>query len=256
MKFSTYILMTLLAVTTAAATQPTTYSITFSSYALRPVDTSNLYYADAPQSLTKIEFRKKSRSNHYKATLQSEDGYLRIYRKNATSGNKAVPALVGRIRINPTIAPQLLLITQGSDRTSDTINAYAIDDSQSNFPKGSIRLVNIAGVDIFGKISTEQITLVNGGISQAFKEDSSESLPISIAAKGNNRYHLLYKNNIRITSGSRGLLILTPPAREGSIRIGGHLLLDSPNEIKQSSRALNTSPTSGQKTTQSLWGVL
>jgi len=220
-------------VATASAAQPASYSVTFSTYALRPLVTTNLYYADAPESLTKLEFRKKSRSDHYKATIQSEDGLLRIYRKNLTSENGTPPTLVGQIRIEPTNAPLLLLITQSSDRTNDTINGYAIDDSQSNFPQGSIRLVNIAGVDVFGKISTGQIALENGGVSRAFNQGNRETLDISIAAKGHNRYHLLYKNNIRITSGSRGLLILTPPAREGSIRIGGHLLLESPNEIKE-----------------------
>jgi hypothetical protein len=225
--------MTFLAVTTASAAQPASYSVTFSTYALRPLETANLYYADAPESLTKLEFRKKSRSDHYKATIQSEDGTLRIYRKNPTSENGTPPTLIGQIRIEPTNAPLLLLLTQGSDHTNDTVNAYAIDYSQNNFPKGSIRLVNITGVDVFGKIGTGQITLKDGSISQAFKEGSREAFEVSIAAKGNNRYHLLYKNNIRITSGSRGLLILTPPSRKGSIRIGGHLLLESPNEIKE-----------------------
>ena len=233
MKFSTYIWITLLTVATASATQPASYSVTFSTYALRPLKTKNLYYADASKSLTKLEFRKKSRSDHYKATIHSEDGYLRIYRRNTTSEKGATPILVGQILIKPTSAPLLLLITQGSDHSNDTINAYAIDDSQSNFPQGSIRLVNIAGVNVFGKIGTGQIALENGDTSQAFNEGSRDTLDISIAAKGNNRYHLLYKNNIRVTSGSRGLLILTPPSRKGSTRIGGHLLLESPNEIKE-----------------------
>ncbi|KRP37504.1 MAG: hypothetical protein ABS34_02525 [Opitutaceae bacterium BACL24 MAG-120322-bin51] len=233
MKFYTYIWMTLVAVATVRAAEPASYSVTFSTYALRALETENLYYADAPESLTKLEFRKKSRSDHYQATIQSEDGTLRIYRRNATSAKKTPAILVGRIRIEPTNVPLLLLITQGSDRTNDTINAYAIDDSQHNFPLGSIRLVNIAGIDVFAKIGTAQIALENEGISQAYTEGNRDPLGISIAAKGNNRYHLLYKNNIRITSGSRSLLILTPPTREGSIRIGGQLLMESPNEIKE-----------------------
>ncbi len=228
MKFNIYLWITLIAVTTESAesaSEPTSYSVTFSTYALRVLETENLYYADAPGSLTKLEFRKKSRSDHYQATLQKADGTLRMYRRNGPSAKKMSAILVGQIRIDPTDVPLLLLITPGNDRTVNTINAYAIDDSQSNFPTGSIRLVNLAGVDVLGRIGSEQITLGNGGISQAYHTESQQFLDISIAAKGNNRYHLLYKKNIRVASGSRSLLILTPPARKGSIRIGGHLLL-------------------------------
>jgi len=238
MKFNTYIWMTLVGVITASAVEPASYSVTFSTYALRVLDTANLYYADAPQSLTKLEFRKKSRSDHYQATIQSEDGALRIYRKDTASTKEMPPTLVGRIRIEPTNVPLLLLLTSDSDRTKDMINAYAIDDSQHNFPQGSLRLVNIAGINLFGKVGTSQIALAHGGISQAYNQESPAPLDISIAAKDHHRYYLLYKNNIRITSGSRSLLILTPPARKGSIRIGGHLLLESANQINESTHQL------------------
>jgi len=238
MKFNTYIWMALVAVVTASAVEPASYSVTFSTYALRAQDTVNLYFADAPESLTKLEFRKKSRSDHYQATIQSEDRTLRIYRRDPASAKKTPPILVGRIRIEPTNVPLLLLFTPDSDRTNDRINAYAIDDSQHNFPQGSIRLVNIAGIDVFGKIGTAQIALEHGGISQAYNQGSRAPLNISIAATDHNRYYLLYKNNIRITSGSRSLLILTPPTRAGSIRIGGHLLLESPNQINQPTHQL------------------
>lgn len=238
MKFNTYIWMMLITVTTAAAAKPASYSVTFSVYALQALKTTNLYYADAHNSLTKLEFRKKSRSDHYQATIQSDDGALRIYRQYATSAKKTPPILVEQIRIEPCNVPLLLLITADNDRTHDAINAYAIDDSQHNSSPGSIRLVNITGIDVFGKIGTALIALQHGGISQAYNQASRQPVDISVAAKGNNRYHLLYKNNIRITSGSRGLLILTPPIREGSIRIGGHLLLDSSNEIEEPSDQL------------------
>jgi len=238
MKFNTYIWMALVAVVTASAVEPASYSVTFSTYALRAQDTANLYFADAPESLIKLEFRKKSRSDHYQATIQSEDRTLRIYRRDPASAKKTPPILVGRIRIEPTNVPLLLLLTPDGDRTNDRIHAYAIDDSQHNFPQGSIRVVNIAGIDVYGKIGTAQIALEHGGISQAYNQGSRAPLGISIAAKDHNRYYLLYKNNIRITSGSRSLLILTPPTRAGSIRIGGHLLLESPNQINESTHQL------------------
>jgi len=238
MKFNTYIWMTLVGVITASAVEPASYSVTFSTYALRILDPANLYYADAPHSLTKLEFRKKSRSDHYQATIQSEDKTLRIYRKDTASAKEMPPTLVGRIRIEPTNVPLLLLLTPNSDRRNDRINAYAIDDSQRNFPQGSIRLVNLAGVDVLGKVGTAQIALEHGGISQAYNPASWAPLDISIAAKDHNRYYLLYKNNIHITSGSRSLLILTPPTRAGSIRIGGHLLLESPNQINEPTHQL------------------
>jgi hypothetical protein len=237
MKLNTYIWMLLITVTTAAA-KPASYSVTFSTYALQALKTTTLYYADTPNSLTKLEFRKKSRSDHYQATIPSDDGTLRIYGQDATTAKKTPPILVERIRIEPSKVPLLLLITPDNDRTNDTIKAYAIDDSHHNFPLGSICLINITGVDVLVKVGTALNALQQGGISQAYNEASRQPVDISVAAKGNNRYHLLYKNNIRITSSSRGLLILTPPIRTGSVRIGGHLLLDSFNEVEESTHQL------------------
>lgn len=231
--YYTWIALLLIATISVTNASPATYSITFSAYALRPLDTSNLYYQEVGEHLTKLEFRKKSRSDHYKATIQVDDGLLRIYREQATNEAPHLRVPIGQVHIKATDAPLLLLLTQDSSEENDKISVYAVNDSITNFPQGSLRLVNISGANTLGKVGEAKFSLNNGGISQAFKQGNKENIDISVVATGNNRYHLLYKNNIRITSGSRGLLILTPPTRKGSIRIGGHLLLESPNEIKE-----------------------
>ena len=112
------------------------------------------------------------------------------------------------------------------------VHAYAIDNSSEHFPQGSLRIVNITGLETIGCINTNELNVPNGTASQAILSAHSETLDISITAKSNQHHHLLYKNTLRITSGSRGLLILRPPTRKGSLRIGGHLLLESANEFK------------------------
>lgn len=228
-----YIWLPLLAVAcvSAANSTPETYSIDFSAYVLRPLDSSNLYYKGNDQNLIKLELRKKSRSDYYKATLQIGDETIRIYRKQMAVTDKPEYQLVGQARIPPTNATQLLLLTQNKHSGDSLLNAYALDDTVASFPPGSLRLINITGANIFGQIGQYQLTLKNLESSEAFRNGKKNTFDISIAAEGGNRYHLLYKNDIRITSGSRGLLILTPPIRKGSVRIGANLLLESPNEV-------------------------
>ncbi|MGB0257380.1 MAG: hypothetical protein ACPGES_01895 [Coraliomargarita sp.] len=224
--------MILFALTTVSwAASPESYKIHFSTYALRPLDTANLYYQNAPESYTELTFRKKSRSDLHQATIQTSDAALRIFRKRdlPNGSEEYLPAGLTKV---PQDKTQWLLLLTDNPKQPGMVRAYVIEDSSTNFPKGSIRVANVTGVETIGKINTTAVNISNGATSQAFQTGVKETVDISVAAKGDSRYHLLYKNTIRITSGSRGLLILTPPIRKGSIRIGGHLLLESPNEVK------------------------
>ena len=207
-----------------------TFTIDFSTYALRPIDTSNIYFKSANGSLTLIEFNPKSRSGNYTATLPIESGALHFYRKEIASAPQNI-IQIGQVSLAPTDTRALLIFQEGDSPNELTI--HSIDDSSRNFPLGSLRVANITEINVMGKINDSQITLKNGDASKAIQLGSNGSAEISIAAKGDERFHLLYKNRLRITSGSRGILILRPPTRTGSLRIGGHLLLESPNEIKE-----------------------
>ena len=138
---------------------------------------------------------------------------------------------IGKVSLSTTDTKALLIFLQG-DSPNDLI-VHSIDDSSRNFPLGSLRVANITEVNVIGKINDSQVAIKHGEASKPIQLGSKESAEISIAAKGDERFHLLYKNRLRITSGSRGVLIVRPPARKGSLRIGGHLLLESPNEIKE-----------------------
>ena len=227
--FYTAIVLVLTSLSLVASSE--SYTVKFSTYALRPLDTSSLYYLESPGSFTRLIFRKKSRSVLYQANIQTKDSSLHIYRKRQRPNEAAEYLPVGLAKVPQGDAQWLLLLTS-DPADPDRVRAYAIEDSATNFPKGSIRVANITGVVTVGEINSTTISIPNGTITKAFQSGSGETFDIAVAAKGSNRYHLLYKNSIRITSGSRGLLILTPPIRKGSIRIGGHLLLESPNEVK------------------------
>ncbi|WP_162029521.1 MULTISPECIES: hypothetical protein [unclassified Lentimonas] len=213
-----------------SAEAPQTFTIDFTTYALRPIDTSNIYFKSANGSLTLIQFNPKSRSSNYTATLPVESGILHFYRKHTVSDSPSITP-IGHVSLTPTDTRALLIFQQGD--SADDLKIHSIDDSSRNFPLGSLRVANITEVNVIGKINDSQITIKNGDASKPIQLGSNGSAEISIAAKGGERFHLLYKNRLRITSGSRGILILRPPARKGSLRIGGHLLLESPNEIKE-----------------------
>ena len=152
---------------------------------------------------------------------------LRFIRRESTiSGNSDTPLSATKI---PTASRELLIIFN-QELTSDSTLPYktiALEDSMQSFSLGSLRVLNMTGVDIFGTFNGSRFILKNGQSNQAGRTSQDGATEIAIAAEGKTRIHLLYKNSLNLLPDSRGLLILRPPARKGSLRIGGHLLTET-----------------------------
>lgn len=215
--------------TSHSAPAPLTFSIDFSAYALRPVDPSDIYFQNANGTLTLIQFTPKSRSRNYTATLKYDNQTLPFYRKKLTTDGPVIQK-IGQVSLSPSHSKVLLIFLQAE--SSNDVTVYPIEDSAEIFPTGSLRVINITKADIIGQVDDSRVDLQHKQASKPIQLTGKESAVVSIAAKGEERFHLLYKNQIRIRPGCRGILILRPPARKGSLRIGGHLLLDTPNETK------------------------
>lgn len=222
-------------VTAATAQSPSaegSFTYTFSAYCLKPLDREGLYFRDASGQYTQLELEPKTRSKLYEAKVLYESPSLSFYRKQKTVNGEELMRLVAEQQVKAGIDRCLLIFyISRSSRTEPggdlpEFRVVEMNDSKSVFPEGSIRLLNTTGVNVVGNINGNRFELGRDESSQPIQKLSTSKAQVSIAARGKERYHLLYKNLIPVSEESRSLLIISPPAREGSLKIGGRLLVD------------------------------
>lgn len=201
--------------------QQETFQVDFKVYGLRPGDYSNVMLQDS-EGLKSITFKPKSRSESYTANLLFSDPVLRF---KHLDGEK-VPMAATRIEPN---TRQILLIFTKTNQKNNRLpyTAIPVEDSTEGFGIGTLRVMNLTGVEIFGTFNGSRFILNNGESSEAGQTSNDGPTEIAVAAQGKSRIHLLYKNKLKLNPQSRSLLLLLPPERQGSLRIGGHLLTES-----------------------------
>ena len=213
-----------------AAVDPT-FFFSFQVYGLRPGSYENIHFATNASSSSPIQFRSKSRSEVYTTSLPIRSPFL-SFTRSGTGSEEATPPTaqaLAIVEIDPSWKQVLIIFSKISAQGQrEKYHAIAIQDDQSSFPRSSIRVLNMTGVDILALIGDQKMSLENLSCSPS-KPISGDDAAVSIAAKGASRYHLLYRNNLRVGENSRNLLILRPPVRHGSLRIGGHLIRENLN---------------------------
>lgn len=209
------------------------FAYTFSVYALKPISKEGLFFRDATGQYIELALETKRRSRAYEATLLHQSPELSFHRKEIAEDGHDFMRLVARRRIQQPEAAHSLLIfsshpksNQGELEDVAEFQIIEMDDSRSTFPRGSIRLLNATGVHVVGDINGERFELMQHESSQAVTELDTSKAQVSVAARGKERYRLLYKNLIPVSDKTRSLLIIRPPTREGSFKIGGRLLVD------------------------------
>jgi hypothetical protein len=233
-------LLALFVITSSFATASTaqglsnegSFSYRFSVYCLKPLDREGLYFRDASGQYTELKLKLKSRSEEYEAKILYESPSLKFYRKQETVKGDESMLLVAEQQIQSGTGRFLLAFCRmrptgiKQEGGFPEFHVVEMNDSKSVFPNGSIRLLNTTGVNVIGNINGNRFDLGPDESSQPFSGLSSAKAQVSIAARGKQKYHLLYKNLIPTSEDRRSLLIISPPARAGSLKVGGRLLID------------------------------
>jgi len=209
--------------------EPERYTIRFSVYGLRPGDYANLYFRDATGGPHDVAFKPKRRSIAYDATLTAKDPVLRFYRRpnpNTEENELLDSPPLATVPLPPASGRQLIVFQRSrGSQTDEQYSVFVADDAEANFPAGSIRVLNTTGAEISSALNGNRFQLKQGQISRPTHVGNSDAR-ITVVARGADRYHLLYRNEFEFDDKGRALLILRPPAREGSLRVGGHLLYE------------------------------
>ncbi|MGB0335003.1 MAG: hypothetical protein ACPGGN_06590 [Opitutales bacterium] len=219
--------------------QPSEISrIEFSVYGLRPGNYSDIYFEDLNGEPVRLEFNKKSRSKTYEAKVFTESPRLRFLKRvKSNDPNQTGDAYteISTVSLRPE-KTLFVFIPNKQVRSDAAFKVLPVEDGKSRTDGGTVRILNLTGVTLVGAIDGRRFRLDALGCSPAFKIDADEPSDFSIIAEGSSRFHLVYRNNLRVDSESRAILFLTPPYRKVSLKLGGEMLyedlLDQP-EPKQ-----------------------
>jgi len=201
----------------------------FTVYGLRPGDYSNIYYEDARGEPAELKFDRKRRSQAYEAEILTKTPALKFLSKTTDSINNEVRGYRELSTVQLTQDPDKLLFVFVPQKNPDNVGSFRIlpvEDTVSPSERGTVRIINLTGLTLFGMVDDERFELPSLSCSQTFRTVKTGQSDFSIIAEGSSRFHLVYRNSFSIDSESSALLFLTPPYRRVSLKLGGHMLYE------------------------------
>lgn len=187
-----------------------------------------LYLQVKPGVYEPIVFRSRLRSRDYEIETAA-DGII-FYRRTGVD-NRGRPVFEPEIgaTIAPGIREALVFFLRNGN---GAMRLQVVDDSLSSFPPGTVRVLNLCGAPLAGKM---------GPVITMLGEEISDPVSIRHLRDGNNNYvefafavqigegvELVYANQIQFSADTRSILVLLPPRRANSVSIHTYLLEDRP----------------------------
>ena len=113
--------------------------------------------------------------------------------------------------------------TRRSEKASRRFDFHVVDDSVRQCPVGHLRVLNLSGFDLEGRLGDVSFGLAAGAVSPAAKVGAGLRVEI-FARKGRTAF---YEPDLSLEENERGLLILFPPFLSGSIEVQPRLLREA-----------------------------
>ena len=109
-----------------------------------------------------------------------------------------------------------------------------LDDSTNRGEARTVSIVNLSGLALHGKIGEREVSLPGGMTAPLFV---GRATAIELRTPFKQRAFPAYVDTIELKPGERGLLILFPPFRPGSLEVQFRLLLDEPPSVPSPTRS-------------------
>ena len=126
----------------------------------------------------------------------------------------------------------VVFVAHSKNREVTAINRkftlFSINDTPQHFERNTVIILNTTGVELFGRIDSEDIRLPPG-----------PSKPVRYSAKGRSKTRIVFaletqgevklvmSNDVNLANNRRYLIILEPPRRKGSFRVAVRVLAES-----------------------------
>jgi len=211
-----------------------TVSFDFSVFSLDRNPIEGVYF-NSPSGDQELEFKKKARSVKYRYEGPPE---VVFYEIEFDEEGEKIRIPVARATVDQTLREPLFffLPNKKEAETRRSFRLLPVEDSESAFPYGYLRVVNASGAELVGKIGDEQIKIKFAATEPMPMDDLRANrndpwVKVYFAAEVGEQYELVYRNSILFRNDGRSILVLRPPLRSRSIKIHTYLLEDyRPND--------------------------
>lgn len=140
--------------------------------------------------------------------------------------NAVVRVPVARFEAPPNASAMLLLFfpDRNAPEGTERYVLYGVDEDESAFPFGSVRLINL---------NNQTFEALIGGRPQSIRPGANPPVAVSpgvtsigVVRQINGRYHKAYENFIRLSANQRAWLILYPPFLRNAVEVTPRLLIE------------------------------
>ncbi len=131
---------------------------------------------------------------------------------------------VASVTVPPEIRTALFIFSVNDATVSKRYRVQVVDDDLAQYPPGTLRILNLSGLQLTGMINRQPVTL-REGLNRPLHAGTSASVILRTPFR--DRSYQAYAETIPLGASGRALLLLLPPYRPGALEVQSRLLLDS-----------------------------
>ena len=180
-----------------------------------------LLFKDAEGELVALEFQPNRRSRSY--VLPEGRSQLVILTRTTDSRGREKLDTVARVDLISGAKQQLLLFIATISSTDSSLINYevtALDESPEAFAPGDVRIVNLSGATLKAQLGSALFDVEPGVVPmKRLPLDSDVPQPMRFAVAYNDDWRVVHSTVTRADARYGTLLVLKPPAEEGSLRL-------------------------------------
>ena len=98
-----------------------------------------------------------------------------------------------------------------------------VDDGEASHAAGTLRILNLSGVELSGTVNRTPVRL-QAGLNEPLRVGGTARIVLRTPCNGRN--YQSYADDLPIGPDTRGLLLLLPPYRRGSVEVQSRALFD------------------------------
>jgi hypothetical protein len=139
--------------------------------------------------------------------------------------------LLARAEVPRSISRALLIVAPWPQAppAGPSHRVYVFDDSTTHLPPGTLGILNMSGFRLAGAWGAQPLDLEQGYRGPF---PCHETVAVQLAVTVRSRRYQAFADRLSAGAGQRGILILLPPYRRGSVEIQYRLLLEEPQSAE------------------------
>jgi len=198
---------------------PNEVSVTFTVFKDTTDPIEGVFFVGEGGRAAEVTFRRGQRSFSFR---HRGGPVIHFFRKSVDASGNEVRVPVGAATLSPQWREALLFFFPNPQwpTTGPEFFVQAMNDSRSAIPTDHLVFFNATGATLLGVFGQQEIEL---GVGATGPFDLGpfldSSVPIGLVVKDGESFREVYVSRLTFSPGSRTILLLMPPRREGSYRI-------------------------------------